>query len=71
MCHRCTSIRVKVAGDVVALLALRAIDCRVQRSFHGRFFCGDIIANPDSISAFGKIDEPGQHDCGGKKHKQG
>ena len=29
---------------IVVLLVLRAVDCRVQRSFHGWCFCGDIIA---------------------------
>ena len=27
------------------ILLLRAVDRRVQRSFHGWCFCGDIIAN--------------------------
>ena len=29
---------------LVVLLALRAVDCRVKRSFHG-WFCVDIIAD--------------------------
>ena len=31
--------------ELVVLRALRAVDCRVQRSFHGLCFCGDIIAD--------------------------